>query len=172
MLPHNSSDRKFWMSEAKIPSILLRSSLFAVLWWMLAEGNHEGWMLGAVAIGLATWTSLVWLPPSKERLSLRGLVGFVAFFVWHSVRGGAQVAWMATRSKVDLQPYLLELPITLPAGAPRILLINALGLMPGTLSVEVKNTTLLIHALDDRQPILAETRALEAAIGRLFGVQS
>ena len=70
-----------------------------------------------------------------------------------SIRGGAQVAWMALRGPSALQPGLLELQVRLPPGGPRILLVNALTLMPGTLGVELARKTLRLHVLDERLPV-------------------
>lgn len=149
--------------------VLMRAAGFAALWWVLAEGSNAGWMLGVVAVILATWTSFFLLPPGKESLSLSGFLHFLSFFVWHSARGGLQVALMALRGRASLQPGLLELPMTLPSGAPQVVLVNALGLMPGTAGVDMTGGKLLIHVLDERQPILAEARMLETIIGRMFG---
>jgi multicomponent Na+:H+ antiporter subunit E len=157
-------------SLASLRPALTRAAAFGLLWWVLAEGSSDGWMLGTVATVLATWVSLVLLPPEKITVSLSGLFRFLVFFVWHSVRGGVQVAWMAMRGRDSLQPGLLEVPVALLPGAPQVLLVNALGLMPGTAGVEITDQKLLIHVLDERLPILAEIRALEAIIGRLFGV--
>ncbi|MNF05208.1 hypothetical protein D3C80_2048860 [compost metagenome] len=51
-----------------------------------------------------------------------------------------------------------------------MLLLNTLGLMPGTLGVELTDDRLRIHVLDERLPILAEVKVLEAHIARMFGV--
>ena len=53
-----------------------------------------------------------------------------------------------------------------------MLLVNTLSLMPGTLGVDISDTTLRLHVLDDRLPVLADARALEAAIARLFGASA
>jgi multicomponent Na+:H+ antiporter subunit E len=164
-------------SEARAPAtapprlspILWRGVAFAGLWCVLAEGKGDNWLLAAAAVALATWSSLAMLPPGAGVVSPVGLVRFLAFFVWNSIRGGLQVAWMALRGRASLRPGLLEIPLTVPAGGARVLLVNTLGLMPGTLGVEMTDETLLVHVLDERLPVMAETRALEALIGRLFG---
>lgn len=153
-------------------TILSRSFLFALLWWVLAEGRHDGWPLGAVAVFAATWASLKLLPARDRHIHIAGLLHFLHFFLWHSIRGGWQVARMALRGRTALQPGLIELCVTLPAGAPRILLVNTLSLMPGTLGVDLSGTALQLHVLDERMPIVAETLALQAVIGRLFGIST
>lgn len=153
-------------------SVFLRAALFALLWWILAAGRLDGWLLGGVAVAAATWASLRLMPPGapgERRLRLAGLFGFLRFFLWNSLRGGLQVAGMALRGRAALQPQIVELSLTLPAGGARLLLANMLGLMPGTLSIALDEATLRLHALDTRLPVVAETRALEAAIAGLFG---
>lgn len=153
-------------------SIIIRSLSLALLWWILAEGSHEGWLLGVPAVLAATWVSLKILPPREERISLFGLLGFMRFFIWNSIQGGVQVAIMALRGRQALQPALLKLTTGLPPGGPRLLLINVLGLMPGTVGVELHDATLELHVIDERMPVIAEVRALEAVILKLFGHSS
>jgi len=151
-------------------TIVSRGLAFSLLWWILAEGRHDGWLLGAVAVCAATWASLKLLPPGDHRLRVAGLFGFLHFFLRNSVRGGLQVAGMALRGRSALQPGLLELTVTLPPGGPSILLVNVLGLMPGTVGVEMRDARLQLHVIDERLPVMAEVRELEAVIARLFGV--
>ncbi|MDP2171212.1 MAG: Na+/H+ antiporter subunit E [Rhodocyclaceae bacterium] len=150
-------------------TLALRAGLFALLWWILAEGRLDAWWLGAVGVAAATWASLRLAPPGALNIRVVPLLRFLAFFVWNSLRGGAQVAFMALRPRPDLAPALLELELVLPPGTPRVLMLNTLGLMPGTLGVRLDAATLRLHVLDARLPVAAEARALEAHIARLFG---
>lgn len=165
-----SSKEKVKVGVCGTAVVLRRALLFAFLWWVLAEGRWEAWGLGAVAVAAATWASLHLLPPSRRGFAIGGFLGFAAFFLWNSLRGGAQVAWMALRQRPGLRPALLELELALPAGAPRVLMLNTLGLMPGTLGVRLDGDRLKLHVLDERLPVAAEARTLEAHIAHLFGV--
>lgn len=151
-------------------AIASRGLLFALLWWVLAEGRLDAWGLGAVAVAAATWASLHLLPPLRRSFTLGGFLGFAGFFLWNSMRSGAQVAFMALRPDLALRPALVHLSLSLPAGAPRVLLLNTLGLMPGTLGVHLDGERLKLHVLDERLPVAAEVKTLEAHIARLFGV--
>ena len=151
-------------------TVVLRALLFAWLWWVLAEGRREAWWLGAAGVAAATWASLVLAPPGRRRLSLPGLARFLGFFLLNSLRGGAQVALLALRPGPGFRPAMLEWPLSLPAGAPRVLMLNTLGLMPGTLGVRLDGARLKLHVLDARLPVAEEVRVLEAHIARLFGV--
>lgn len=157
-----------------IRAIALRALSFALLWWVLTEGRTTGWGLGMLAVTAATAASLRLLPPHRRqyrrRIGILALLRFLAFFLWNSVRGGIQVAAMALRPQLDLRPTVLELFLVLPPGAPRILMLNTLGLMPGTIGVDLDDARLKVHVLDARLPVADEAKALEAHIARLFGV--
>lgn len=150
----------------------LRVLLFACLWWILAEGRLDGWLFGGIAVIAATWTSVSLWPPPVHKVRLAALPGFVAFFLANSGRGGWQVALMALHGRSALQPAFLDLPLTLPSGAPQILLTNVLCLMPGTVGVELADDRLRLHVLHQDLPVVAEAQALERRIAALFGVDA
>ena len=150
-------------------AVLERGALFTALWWVLAGGRADSWGVGGVSVILALAASLVLLPPAKGRFSPLGLAAFVGFFLVHSVKGGIQVAAMALRPRLDLAPAMLDLPIALPPGSARVMLVNTLSLLPGTLSVRIEGDRLRLHVLDRRRPIVEELRAVEAAIARIQG---
>jgi multicomponent Na+:H+ antiporter subunit E len=148
---------------------LQRALLFASLWWISAEGRQDAWGMGLLAIVAATAASLALLPPEKNRISIGGLFGFLGFFMMQSAKGGAQVAAMALRPRLDLRPAVIELSLSLPPGLPRILMTAVLGLMPGTVGVRLAGDRLRVHVLDKRLPVAAEAAALETHIARMFG---
>lgn len=150
-----------------------RVPLFAFSWWVVAEGRMDGWLLGGIAVAAATWASVVLWPQEAARgLRLAVLPGFLVLFLFDSVRGGWQVALMALRGRKALQPACLELPLSLPAGAPQILLANLLSLMPGTVAVELADDRLRLHVLHQDLPAVAEARTMEQRIAVLFGADT
>lgn len=151
-------------------AVLVRGAGFAFLWWVLAEGRTQTWGLALAAAVAAFLLSFRLLPPRREGISFFGLLGFAAYFLRHSVAGGLQVAALALRPRPDLAPQLLEVPLVLPPGAPRVLMTTAIGLMPGTLGVCLEGDHLRLHVLDARLPAAAGAEALQARIARLFGV--
>lgn len=149
-------------------AVLMRGAGFAFLWWVLAEGRPGAWGLALAAVAAGFVLSLRLLPLRREGISFVGLLAFVAFFLWHSAKGGLQVAALALRPRPDLAPTLLELPLSLAPGAPRVLMTAAIGLMPGTLGVCLEGDHLRLHVLDERLPAAAEAQALQAHIARIF----
>jgi multicomponent Na+:H+ antiporter subunit E len=150
-------------------SVLLRAGLFAALWWVLVEGSVYGWVLAVLTIAAATGTSLALLPPGRWRLRPAGLLRFVPFFFWQSVRGGVDVARRAFHPRLPIQPGEVVYPLRLPPGPARPFFAAVLSLLPGTLSIELLDDRVRIHALDDRLPVTETLRRLEHHVAALFG---
>jgi multicomponent Na+:H+ antiporter subunit E len=149
-------------------STLRRATLFALLWLIASEGNPAAWPLALAGIAGATVASL-WLLPAKvlPPISPAGLARFLVWFIHQSLAGGIQVAWLALQPRPALRPALIELPLTLPPGLPRLLFTAALSLMPGTLGVRLQGNTLLVHVLDRQQPVQAGE--LAERVAAVFG---
>jgi len=147
---------------------VVRVVVFALLWWMLTAGAADSWLVGAPVVLIATLVSMALLPDFS--LSPRGVVCFVPFFIWHSLRGGVDVAWRAFHPRVPIVPDLIEYPLRLPPGLPRVFMVNTVSLLPGTLSVELGANRLKIHVLDTRKSVLSELMKVERAVARMFDI--
>lgn len=148
---------------------LRRAAAFALLWLIAAEGSLAAWPLALAGIVGATAASL-WLLPAKSLppISLRGLALFLVWFVRQSLAGGWQVALLALQPRLALRPALIEVPLTLSPGLPRLLFTAALGLMPGTLGVRLQGDTLLVHVLDRKQPLADDAARLADRVAAVF----
>ncbi len=150
-------------------SALRRGGLFSLLWLISSEGNLSAWPLALIGVVSATAASLWLLPPkSLPPISLRGLLGFLGFFVRQSLAGGLQVALLAFRPRPPLRPAMIELPLTLPPGLPRLLFTATLSLMPGTLGVRLQGNVLLVHVLDHQQPLAEEAEHVARHVAAVF----
>lgn len=146
-----------------------RGAIFTGLWWILTEGRAGFWPIGVAGVALATLLSLQLMPSTRKRVSIVRIPRFVAYFLWRAMKGGAQVAAMAMRPRLDLHPGVVELDLRLPDQGARILLASILSLLPGTLSCGLEGKRLSLHVLDDRGPIEAEVRDAEAQVCALLG---
>lgn len=147
---------------------LWRALAFALLWWVLAEGDTRTWGVGLATIAVAVVVSLRLWPPAERRFSPAGASAFAAWFLFESLKGGVQVAALAFQRRPKLAPDVLEFTLALPAGPATILLANTLNLMPGTLSVGLDGQTLRLHVLDARLPVADDVRAAEARIAGML----
>jgi multicomponent Na+:H+ antiporter subunit E len=156
---HTMKDR--WLNALSYGSVLL------LLWWVLTDGVTASWWIGMPAVlltlmlcnGLISSTVFVW---SK-------LPRFLLFFFLHSLLGGVDVARRVLRRNMSIAPELYEYTMRLPVGMPQVMMANSVGLLPGTLSVELENNVLTVHVLDKHTDFIAELEAVENNIARMFG---
>ncbi len=137
------------------------------LWWVLTGGNTlTSWIIGVPTIALALWVMQSVPQSENQQLSLPGLLRFIPYFLLQSVRGGIDVARRAYSPSLPLNPDVIDFPLSLPPGRPRIFFLNSVSLLPGTLSAELCDTILKVHVLDrDIDPGLNQ---LQTHVARLF----
>lgn len=148
-------------------SIVTRSVLFTLVWWILADGVVSSWWIGVPAVLLAVISSVALLPPVP--LVWYELLRFVPIFLMRSLLGGADVAWRVFHPDVPIAPELITYPLRLPPGLSRVFMANTVSLLPGTLSAELGENCLTVHVLDGRQDFLSELESVEQNVARMFG---
>ena len=148
-------------------SLLLRAAIFALLWLVLGEADPGSWSIGLPAAAIAAGLSLRLLPPAT--LSLRGIALLPPFFLWHSLRGGIDVAWRALHPRMPIDPTLVEYRLRLQSVLQRACMIDIICLLPGTLSATLEGDTLTVHVLNRHAGIENELSSLESVIAGIFG---
>lgn len=144
----------------------------AALWVMLNEAEPESWLVGAPAVLLAGALSakLPARPAGAEgRFSFAGLTKFLPFFIFHSILGGWDVALRALRPRMAVEPGFFAYDLRLRPGPARDLFLDALTLLPGTLTAELEGDCVQVHALNLKALSKSELMSLEARAGRVFG---
>lgn len=145
-----------------------RALLFLLVWWSLSDGNVQSWWIGVPAVSFAVIASVALLPPVP--LVWLELLRFAPFFFQRSLLGGADVAWRAFHPRLPIAPELIDYPLRLPPGLPRVILINTVSLLPGTLSAELDGQILKVHVLDGLGDFMPELEVLEQRVARMSGV--
>ena len=140
----------------------------AALWWVIAGGAPASWIVGGPAVLAAAWAVGRLGTGAGIRLSMAGLLRFLPFFIWESLRGGVDVALRTLAPRPRVKPGFLRYQIRLCDPAARVFLANCVSLLPGTLAAELDGDRLTIHALTTEADNEAELRRLERAVARLF----
>jgi multicomponent Na+:H+ antiporter subunit E len=161
--PRRRAKRSTWRVAAG------RVAMFAAAWWLLAGASTYGWPVALATVLAATLASLVLAPPAAAWWRPGALARFVVFFLWQSARGGVDVAARAMHPRLPIDPAELVFPIRLPEGPARTFFVAVVGLLPGTLSLEVGAEALRVHLLDRRLAAEPSLRRLEARVAELFG---
>jgi len=165
----NSPDRRLLNLGQRA---LIRVLLFSLVWFVLTGSEAASWIVGGPAVLLAVGLSLLLAPSSCWSLSLVGACRFIPFFLRQSTLGGVDVMRRALSPRPLVNPGLVSYATFLPAGGPRIFFVNTISLLPGTLSADLQEDTVLVHTMDKDLPIWTNIQNLEWRIAALFKVQS
>lgn len=148
---------------------LLRLTLLAGLWWAIAGGASESWLVGVPAVLAAAWAAGRLRARPGPGLSLGGLLSFIPFFLWESLRGGVDVARRTLGWRLRIRPGFTDYHVRLPHPSARVFFANSVSLLPGTLTADLDGERLHVHLLAEDLDATAELARLERAVARLFG---
>lgn len=141
-----------------------------VLWWVLAAGTPNSWVVGIPTI-VAAAIVLSWLSSSEHpRWSPAGLLRFIPYFIRATVHGGVDVARRALSRRMRLNPGLLRYELRIAPGAARVFFVNTVSLLPGTLSADLREDCLWVHVIDSSQANDTHLRLLEDRVADLFAL--
>ena len=145
----------------------VRLAMFASLWWILAEGKTDSWLLGIPVVLAATVASIRLQPTAVRPTRLTSALRLGLFFVDRSLVAGVDVARRAV--SLNIAPQAISYSTLLKHQSARVLFAGCVSLMPGTLAMDMDGSRLLIHTLDSRGPLVAELSRLEHRIAAVFG---
>lgn len=141
---------------------------FFALWLVLQGGGLATAAVGALTAAGAAWLSLWLLPPGGRRVAVGAPVRLALRFPGQSILAGLDVARRALAPSLPLQPGLVACRNRIPSGIGRDAFHAYLSLQPGTLPVGMRDeATLLVHALDIGDPVVAAVSAAESDFAAL-----
>lgn len=147
---------------------LRRLLMFGLVWLLLTDGKTDSWVIGIPVVMLAAWLSLeLW---GARQLSFIGIARFVPWFLYQSLVGAADVAMRAFKPQMPLHPGLVRQRLRLPPGVSRVMLADVVSMLAGTLSADLEDDELVIHALDQRKDMQAMVHDLEPRIAAIFAL--
>jgi multicomponent Na+:H+ antiporter subunit E len=138
-----------------IADFAARAVILAGLWWLLVQGQADTWLVGLPAVAAAALASIRTGSRTMRRLSLTGLL-----------------ARRTLEPGLRIQPGFRKYRLRINDPAARVLLINCIGLLPGTLAAEIDGDLAELHLLDTRDNPEPQLLQLEQAIARLFRLKA
>ena len=166
----NGTTRMAQAHKATLTGIVTTTAILAGLWWLIVQGRADAWLVGLPAVALATLASIHLGSRPLPRLSLTGMMVFVALFLRESVRGGIDVARRTLGPGLRIKPGFHRYPLHISHPAARVLFINCIGLLPGTLAADLDGDHAELHLLDTSVNPDQQLLQLEQAVARLFGL--
>lgn len=150
-------------------AVLTRLALFALVWLIVAGSDPMSWIIGVPAVALATLAALKLATQRADHPRLMGIVRFVPFFLAESIRGGVDVASRVMRPSMRISPGVRSYALRLTGPNAQVFFIDSISLLPGTLSADMRNGIITVHALDIHDDIDASLQRLEVRVADLFG---
>jgi multicomponent Na+:H+ antiporter subunit E len=164
-MPIRSANGRAWST---VDRLLLSVAALAAIWLVIADANLASWVIGGPAVVAAAWAAGRLGTGLGVRLSLRGFLLFVPFFLWESLRGGVDVALRTLGPRLRVNPGFTRYYIRLANPSGRVFMVSCVSLLPGTLSAELDGEWLIVHALSIDGDSNNELRRLEEIVARLF----
>jgi multicomponent Na+:H+ antiporter subunit E len=146
----------------------LAVAAFAALWWLLSNGDSASWIIGVPAVAVAVWSARRLGPGDAGAVSLTGLLRFIPFFGWESLRGGVDVALRTLSPRMRIEPAFFTYKTSLQNQSARAFFASCINLLPGTLASDIIDDRLDVHLLDRKSDYESELRRLEIAVARVF----
>ena len=156
----------------KYKNLLFPILLFSLIWLVMTEFSISSLTVGLPVIILASISFEYFHLKGKITVNFKEVPGFTWWFLSSSLKGGLDVSRRAFRKDMQLHPGFFQHRFQMPPGPARILVVNCIGLMPGTLSTEMVDDDLVIHSLDTTLDLTAEIREAETRVQRLLRLTS
>lgn len=151
-------------------SFVLFASLAAV--WLLLSGHYNPLLLAfgalscAFVLFLARRLGLV----DREGMPLHVLQRLPGYWLWllgEVVRANMDVARRIVDPKLPVSPRMFEVETRLRTDFLRALYANSITLTPGTIAVDVRDDSILVHALTAEGQAALETGEMDARVAAL-----
>lgn len=163
------TEMRRWLTP-RATRFLVKIMVLGLIWGILTGFRVDAVVFGAVAV-LAGAALVFVLPDSPGwRLSPAGAVRFALWFARQSVLGAVDVSRRAFLPRMPLHPGFRTYRPALPDGAPRIMFVNTITLLPGTLSAEIAGESVIVHMLDSRADLDSDLKQLETRVAALFAL--
>ena len=125
-----------------------------MLFWLILIPRYtvENIVVGLLVCWGALWFSSELLIEEEQAsiYSRKGLILFIRYIyhlVIEIVKANIDVAKIVLSRNMDIQPHFFKVPLHIKKDLNKVIYANAITLTPGTLSVDMDEDFILVHAL-------------------------
>jgi multicomponent Na+:H+ antiporter subunit E len=145
--------------------------LFGV--WVLLSGIIEPLLLG---LGLASSLAVVWITVRADRrdgepvpftLRVERLPGYLLWLAWEIVKSNVDVSRRILSPSLPIAPAVRWLPASQRSELARVIYADSITLTPGTLSIDLEDGSVEVHALNEGSLDALERGEMDARVSRL-----
>lgn len=142
-----------------------------MLFWLILIPRYT---IENIVAGLLVCLGALWFSSEllidQEQASIYSKKGILLYFryIYHLiieiVKANIDVAKIVLSKKMDIQPHFFKVPLHIKKDLNKVIYANAITLTPGTLSVDMKDDYILVHALTSAAANGIEGSVLELGI--------
>ena len=140
--------------------------------WLMLSGYFTPLILG---LGIASCALVGWLShrmalDDREGFPVELLVGAVPYWIWllkEVFVANLQVARIILAPGLPISPKFFTAPASQKTDLGKVIFANSITLTPGTISVEVKENTILVHTLSADFAWVEQSCEMDARVAAL-----
>ncbi len=157
--------------SGRVAQVVVTFAWLALVWW-LWSGHTEPMVIG---FGVASCAFVVWLSvrmgvvdeEGEPTSIVLGLVGYVPWLLLEIARANFHVARVIWSPQMPLRRRLFTVPTSQPSELGNAIYANSITLTPGTVSLDVRNDEILVHALTRASQEGLETGEMDRRVTRI-----
>jgi multicomponent Na+:H+ antiporter subunit E len=121
--------------------------------WLLLSGHYVPLLL---AMGVLSCTLIVWIAARLDVIDHEAIplqlkfFGYLAYLTWlgkEIAKANIDVARIILDPALPISPVMLQVPATQRTDVGKVIYANSITLTPGTVSLEVLDDEILVHAI-------------------------
>jgi len=123
-----------------------------LLLWLLSSGHYTTLIISFGVFSCALVVFLSWKMEIIDsegvpiHLFVRGII-YLPWLIWQIILSNIDVTKRVLRPKVDISPQLIEVETSQKTDLGRVIYANSITLTPGTVSIQVHDDRILVHAI-------------------------
>ena len=157
-----------------VRALLLFVNLLA-FWLLLSGPDHFNWLmigLGVISSGLVTWLSVRMGIVDEEGYPIHlvfRLLRYLPWLFWQIVLSNLDVARRVWDPRLPISPRLISVPYQTKTSVGTLVYANSITLTPGTVTIQVREGSLLVHALTEEAAQALLSGAMHEQVKKLEG---
>ncbi len=151
----------------------MKLALVLVAVWVLLSGIIEPLLL---SLGVASGLAVAWLKARADRddrepvyfaLRVGRLPGYLLWLSWEIAKSNVDVSRRILSPSLPIAPAVRWLPASQRSELTRVMYADSITLTPGTLSIDLTDDSVEVHALNEGSLDALERGEMDSRVGRL-----
>jgi multicomponent Na+:H+ antiporter subunit E len=150
----------------------LAGFLVLLSFWLVLSGHydlfHIGWGIVSAAVVTFFSVGLTSLNTDRQdRLRFWGLVSYLPWLLLQVVLANLHVAYLVLRPTA-IRPQIIRVKTRLSGDLAKTILGNSITLTPGTITMDIQDDELIVHALSEKVARELADGEMERRVARIF----